>query len=66
VIREPRTSHAAERPGDHQSLLPNVQDCYEHANSCLDMWNTSDDRTARSWLLQTADAWLKLAFELDK
>jgi hypothetical protein len=64
VIREPRTGRVAERPGDQQSSLPKVQDCYVHANSCLDMWNNSGDHTARSWLLRMAGAWMRLAFEL--
>jgi hypothetical protein len=51
--------------GDRSSL-PNVQDCYDRANLYIDMWNGSDDHAAGTWLLRTADAWLRLAFELDR
>jgi hypothetical protein len=45
--------------------LPSPQDCYDHANSCLDMWNDSVDHIAQSWLLRMADAWMRLAAESD-
>jgi hypothetical protein len=45
--------------------LPRVQDCYDCANHCLDMWNDSVDHAAQSSLLRMADAWLQLAFESD-
>jgi hypothetical protein len=45
------------------SSLPSVENCYDCANCCLDMWNDSVDHTAWSSLLQMADAWLLLAFE---
>jgi hypothetical protein len=43
--------------------LPRVQDCYDCANHCLDMWNDSVDHAAQSSLLRMAEAWLQLAFE---
>jgi hypothetical protein len=66
VSHKARADHGTERLGGQRSSLPNVHDCYDQANLCLVMWNGSDDHAARSCLLRTADAWLQLAFELDK
>jgi hypothetical protein len=40
--------------------------CYDRSNSWLDDWNGSGGHDACSWLLRTADAWLQLAYELNK
>ena len=66
MSRKPSADHWSESPRGERSALPSVQHCYDHANSCLDMWNDFVDYTARSWLLRMADAWMQLASESDK
>jgi hypothetical protein len=61
-----RVDHWTEPLRGQVFILPSVHDCHDHANSCLDMWNDSVDRTARSWLLGMADAWMRLALELEQ
>jgi hypothetical protein len=65
VDRELQANHGTGRLSGHRFLLPNVEDCYLCANSCLDMWNESVDHAARSWLLQMAGAWMQLASQSD-
>jgi hypothetical protein len=59
-----REKQSSAMPGE-RFPLPRVQDCYDCANLCLDMWNDSVDHAAQSSLLRMADAWLQLAFESD-
>jgi hypothetical protein len=65
VSQKPRADSGTERLDGQRFPLPRVQDCYDRANLCLVMWNGSADHAARSSLLRMADAWMKLAFELD-
>jgi hypothetical protein len=51
-------------PGERLPM-PRVQECYDCANHCLDMWNDSVDHATQSSLLRMADAWLQLTFESD-
>jgi hypothetical protein len=62
----PRTIGVAAAPSSPACELPSVQDCFDRANRCLDMWNDSVDHAARSGLLRMADTWLQLASEPDK
>jgi hypothetical protein len=66
MSRKPRFNNGTDRLCGERSSLPNVRDCYDSANLCIDMWNGSDDHANCSWLLRTAEAWLQLAFELNK
>jgi hypothetical protein len=66
VSQEARADYGTERPRGQRFSLPSVQDCYYCANRCLEIWNDSDDHTARSWLLRMAHAWLQSASESDK
>jgi hypothetical protein len=61
-----RPDHGTERLRGQRFSLPSAQDCYDHANLCMHMWNRSDDHATGSWLLRMADAWLQLASELDE
>jgi hypothetical protein len=65
VNHEPRANHGTDHWCGDRSL-PNVQDCYDRANLCMEMWNGSGGETALSGLLRMADAWLQLADELGK
>jgi hypothetical protein len=58
-----RADYGTERLPGQRFSLPSVQDCYDCANRCLNMWNDSVDHAARSSLLRMADAWLQLACE---
>jgi hypothetical protein len=62
----PRRMGVAASPSSPACELPSVQDCYDCANRCLDMWNDSVDPAAPPWLLRMADAWLQLASDSDK
>jgi hypothetical protein len=66
VSHEARADYGTVRLRGQRASLLDVQDCYDWANRCLDMWNESVDDVARSGLLRMADAWLQLASELDR
>jgi hypothetical protein len=66
VSHKPCAGDGTDRLCGDRSSLPTVQDCYDRANLYIDMWNGSDDHAAGTWLLRAADAWLRLAFELDR
>jgi hypothetical protein len=63
-MHKARADHETDDLYGDRSSLPNVQDCYDRANLCMDMWNGANDHAALSGLLQMADAWLQLATEL--
>jgi hypothetical protein len=66
VSDKPRAHHGTNRLRGERASLPNVQDCHDRANHCLDTWNRSDDHVTGSWLLRMADGWLRLGSELAK
>jgi hypothetical protein len=65
VSHKARADHGTELLRGQRFSLPSVQDCYDCANRCLDMWNDSVDHASRSSLLRMADAWLQLASEFE-
>ena len=42
------------------------QDCRDNARSCINMANSSEDAKVQSLLFDTADAWTKLAVDLEQ
>jgi hypothetical protein len=61
VSHKPCANDGTDRLCGERASLPNVRDCYDSANLCIDVWS-SGDHVNCSWVLRTAEAWLQLAF----